>query len=60
MIQKFIYSCKILNTIPIPPGMEFKSTHSSLVCAPPPFTVPIVLAGIPRDNGIFASVELGA
>ncbi len=36
-----------------------RSTHSCRVWARPPDTVPMVLAGMPRESGMLLSAELG-
>ncbi len=51
------YSSIRLKTIPSPLGRLLISTHSSRVCASAPRTVPMVLAGMPRDRGTLLSVE---
>ena len=50
---------KSASTILMPSGRLESATHSSRVWAPPPVTVPIVLAGIPRERGMLLSVEAG-
>ena len=45
--------------MPSPVRRLAHSIHSSRVWAREPFTVPMVLAGIPSDSGMLLSVEPG-